>query len=176
MIHATALPHLRVVPSHINLVQAEDDLREMPDRERRLDATLEALHDKFDFVVIDCTPSLGLLGINSLVAANTVIIPVPLMIGSITPSHRIFDAIRAIQKGLNRSLSTAGVFIALRDSEREDLHGIETDGKRLTGFPYPTFKTSISYPVASTPSQWIDSNREDFVVLAQEILDDAVRN
>jgi chromosome partitioning protein len=75
-VHATSMPFLSVIPSHINLVGAEVELVEVEERELRLRAALADVRDDFDYLFIDCPPSLGLLTLNALTAADSVLIPV----------------------------------------------------------------------------------------------------
>lgn len=70
------IPHLDVIPSHIDLVGAEIEMINYPNRENVMKTLLDEVRDKYDFIVIDCSPSLGLITVNSLVAADSVIVPV----------------------------------------------------------------------------------------------------
>ena len=77
IIQKTTTPNLFLIPSHIDLVGAEIEMIHLPNRERKMKEVLEQVKDQYDFIIIDCSPSLGLITINALTAANSVIIPVP---------------------------------------------------------------------------------------------------
>ena len=83
-IHNTCVKGLDIIPSHIDLVGAEIEMLDMPNREKIMREALETVKDKYDYILIDCSPSLGLITVNSLTAADSVIIPVQCV-------ERLFD-------------------------------------------------------------------------------------
>ncbi len=113
---ATAIPALRLVPSKKDLVGAELDLADLPDRERRLQAGLAGCRDAFDFVLIDCPPSLGLLTVNALVAAESVLVPLQCEYFALEGLAQILEALRLCRERLNPGLQLEGVLLTMFDA------------------------------------------------------------
>jgi chromosome partitioning protein len=112
---ATAVPGLDVVPSHQRLVGAEIELVSMIAREMRLRTALEAVRDKYDYIIIDCPPSLGLLTVNALTAADGVLIPVQCEYYALEGLSQLLNAIELVQKNLNPRLAIEGVLLTMYD-------------------------------------------------------------
>jgi chromosome partitioning protein len=110
------LPLLDVVPSGQRLVGAEIELVGMLARESRLRATLEDLRESYDFCFLDCPPSLGLLTINTLTAADSVLIPVQCEYYALEGIGQLLGAIRLVQENLNSGLRIEGVLLTMYDS------------------------------------------------------------
>ena len=108
----TEIASLHMIPSHINLVGAELELVEDPHRETFLKYALEPIRDNYDFIIIDCSPSLGLITINSLTAADSVIIPVQPEFFALEGLGKLLQTIRLVQNGPNPELTIEG-FVAL---------------------------------------------------------------
>ncbi len=111
----TALDHLKLLPSHINLVGAEFEMINVENRERRLVKALQGVHERYEFVVIDCPPSLGLLTLNALTAADSVIIPVQAEYFALEGLGQLLNTIRIVRRKLNPGLQIEGVFLTLFD-------------------------------------------------------------
>jgi chromosome partitioning protein len=112
----TQVPGLDLVPSHQRLVGAEIELVGMMAREMRLRKALEAVRDVYDYIIIDCPPSLGLLTLNSLAAADSVIIPVQCEYYALEGLGQLINAIKLVQKNLNPDLAIEGVLLTMYDS------------------------------------------------------------
>jgi chromosome partitioning protein len=112
----TEMPFLSLVPSHINLVGAEIEMVEVPDRERILEKKIESMRDNFDFIIIDCPPSLGLLTLNSLTAADSVLIPVQAEYFALEGLGQLLNTIKLVRQHLNPSLEIEGVLLTMFDS------------------------------------------------------------
>jgi chromosome partitioning protein len=115
-ITATNIPGLDVVPSHQRLVGAEVELVSMMARELRLRKALEGVKAKYDYIIIDCPPSLGLLTVNSLAAADSVMIPVQCEYYALEGLSQLLNAIDLVQKNLNPKLVIEGVLLTMYDS------------------------------------------------------------
>jgi chromosome partitioning protein len=112
----TQVPGLDIVPAHQRLVGAEIELVGMMAREMRLRKSLEPVRDKYDYIIIDCPPSLGLLTVNSLAAADSVIIPVQCEYYAMEGLGQLLNAIKLVQKNLNPGLAVEGVLLTMFDS------------------------------------------------------------
>ena len=111
----TALEYLKVAPSSISLVGAEVELVSMYSRETRLKQSLTSIVDVFDFIIIDCPPSLGLLTVNTLTAAHSVIIPIQCEYYALEGLGQLMNTIKLVQKHLNPSLEIEGVLLTMYD-------------------------------------------------------------
>lgn len=110
------LKYLHILPSHIDLVGAEVEMVNIQRREERMRDTLETIRDEYDFVIIDCSPSLGLITINSLTAADSVIIPVQCEYFALEGLGKLLNTIKIIQTRLNPKLEIEGILLTLYDS------------------------------------------------------------
>jgi len=111
----TALPYLEMIPADINLVGAEVELVTTDDRERRLRRALEEPRSRYDFVVIDCPPSLGLLTLNALTAADRALVPLQCEYYSMEGLAHILRTIALVRERLNPSLEIEGVVLTMFD-------------------------------------------------------------
>ncbi len=112
----TEIEHLHVLPSHIDLVGAEIEMLNLPDREKVLGKVLDQLHDQYDFILIDCSPSLGLITVNALTAADSVIIPVQCEYFALEGLGKLLNTIKIIQSRLNPELEIEGFLLTMFDS------------------------------------------------------------
>jgi len=111
----TEIPHLDLVPSHIDLVGAEIELVNFPNRENVLKNLLTALDDQYDFIIIDCLPSLGLITVNALVASNSVIVPVQCEFFALEGLGKLLNTIKIVQSRLNPDLQIEGILMTMYD-------------------------------------------------------------
>ncbi|MFC2090816.1 ParA family protein [Bacteroidota bacterium] len=105
-----------LIPSHIDLVGAEIEMLNMPEREYMLKKVVEKVKDQYDYVLIDCSPSLGLITVNALTAADSVIIPVQCEYFALEGLGKLLNTINIIQKGLNKELEIEGFLLTMYDS------------------------------------------------------------
>jgi chromosome partitioning protein len=108
-------PYLDLIPSSRDLVGAEIELVEAQDRERILRRALEPVRDAYDFILIDCPPSLGLLTLNTLVAADSVLIPIQCEFYALEGLSQLLNTVRLVQKSLNPGLEIEGVLLTMYD-------------------------------------------------------------
>ena len=114
-IRSTEMPFLDLVPSHINLVGAEIEMVDVPERERILRNAMAGIRDRYDFIVIDCPPSLGLLTLNALTAANSVLIPVQAEYFALEGLGQLLNTIKLVRQHLNENLDIEGVLVTMFD-------------------------------------------------------------
>lgn len=112
----TKIKNLMVSPSNINLAGAEVELVTVISREMRLKTALEEIVDKFDFIMIDCPPSLGLLTLNALTAANTILVPIQCEYYALEGLSQLMNTVKIVQKHLNRNLRVEGVVLTMFDA------------------------------------------------------------
>jgi chromosome partitioning protein len=115
-IFATDTPNLDIIPSHIDLVGAEIEMLNFENREKVLKKVLEPLRERYDFILIDCSPSLGLITVNSLTAANSVIIPVQCEYFALEGIGKLLNTIKIIKSKLNPTLEIEGFLLTMYDS------------------------------------------------------------
>lgn len=118
---ATEMEGLHLIPSHINLVGAEIELLDSRDRESALKRQLEKIKDNYDYILIDCSPSLGLITVNSLTAADTVMIPVQPEFFALEGLGKLLQTIRLVQGGPNPTLTIEGFVVTMFDG-RTKIH------------------------------------------------------
>ncbi|MBL7769749.1 MAG: ParA family protein [Flavipsychrobacter sp.] len=109
------IPHLDVVPSHIDLVGAEIEMINYPNRENVLKGILAPVLDDYDFIVIDCSPSLGLITVNALTAADSVIVPVQTEFFALEGLGKLLNTIKIVQNRLNPELEIEGILMTMYD-------------------------------------------------------------
>ena len=112
----TKVDNLMLSPSNINLAGAEVELVSVISREMRLKAALEDIKNKFDFIMIDCPPSLGLLTVNSLTAADTILVPIQCEYYALEGLSQLMNTVKIVQKHLNRNLRVEGVVLTMFDA------------------------------------------------------------
>ncbi|MBW8334489.1 MAG: AAA family ATPase [Bacteroidota bacterium] len=112
----TEIPGLDLIPSHIDLVGAEIEMLNLPNREKVLRHVIEKIRDDYDFIFIDCSPSLGLITVNSLTAADSVIIPVQCEYFALEGLGKLLNTIKIIQTKLHPELEIEGFLLTMYDS------------------------------------------------------------
>ncbi len=132
---------LTVIPSGIDLAAAEMELFPIPDREYVLRNLLKEIRDDYDFVIIDCPPSLGLLTINSLTAADSVLIPMQCEYFAMEGLAQLISTIRSVKKSLNKSLFVEGLLLTMFDKRNRLTFQVESEIKKHFGDQ--VFKTVI---------------------------------
>jgi chromosome partitioning protein len=111
----TEIPHLELIPSHIDLVGAEIEMIHYPNREMVLKNILEPVKSDYDFIIIDCSPSLGLITVNALTAADSVIVPVQCEFFALEGLGKLLNTIKIVQNRLNTSLQIEGILMTMYD-------------------------------------------------------------
>jgi chromosome partitioning protein len=141
VIKATSVENLSVLPATIQLAGAEIELVPTISREVRLKRALEEVKDQYDYVVIDCPPSLGLLTINALTASDAVLIPVQCEYYALEGLSQLLNTVRLVQKHLNQDLKIEGVLLTMLDA-RTNL-GIQVIEEVKKYFQDKVYKTII---------------------------------
>ncbi len=137
----TEIERLHMIPSHINLVGAEVELLKVEHRESVLKDALAPIRDDYDYIIIDCSPSLGLITINSLTAADSVMIPVQPEFFALEGLGKLLQTIRLVQGGYNPDLSIEGFVVTMYDARTKVHNQVLTE---LRGhFREMVFKTVI---------------------------------
>src|SRR6478609_5177813 len=182
-IHKAVVPnelkYLSVLPSHIDLVGAEVEMVNIEHREERMREALKKIKDEYDFIIIDCSPSLGLITINSLTAADSLIIPVQCEYFALEGLGKLLNTIKIIQTRLNPNLEIEGILLTLYDS-RTSL-GNQVVEEVRTHFKSIAFKTIVprNVKLSESPSFGLPAIVHDaeskgaisYLNLAHEILD-----
>lgn len=109
------VPNLDVIPSHIDLVGAEIEMINYPNRETVMKQMLTPVKDDYDFIIIDCSPSLGLITVNALVAADSVIVPVQCEFFALEGLGKLLNTIKIVQNRLNPGLQIEGILMTMYD-------------------------------------------------------------
>lgn len=179
VITATEMPFLWLVPSEVHLVGAEIELIDIENRERILRKALLNVRDRFDFVVVDCPPSLGLLTLNALTAADSVLIPVQCEYFALEGLGQLFKTINLVKKTLNPELDIEGVLMTMYDSRLRLSNQILEEVRRYFGDKL--FRTIISRNIrlSEAPSfgkpiilyDAVCHGARNYVELAQEIIE-----
>jgi chromosome partitioning protein len=148
----TKWPRLSVLPSSPDLAGAEIELVEKSDRETRLKQLLDSFQNEYDFIIIDCPPSLGILTINSLVACNSVIIPIQCEYYALEGLEKLLKTLKAIKQSMNKNLVIEGILLTMYDARLNLAKDVVEDIQKH--FPEIVFKTVIprSVRVAEAPS------------------------
>jgi chromosome partitioning protein len=109
------IPNMDLMPSHIDLVGAEIEMINYPNRESVLKNILNPIRDEYDFIVIDCSPSLGLITVNALTAADSVVVPVQTEFFALEGLGKLLNTIKIVQNRLNPELKIEGILMTMYD-------------------------------------------------------------
>lgn len=112
----TEVEKLDLIPSHIDLVGAEIEMTNLPDREKILKSVIAKIEDKYDFILIDCSPSLGLITLNALTGADSVLIPVQCEYFALEGLGKLLNTIKIVQSRLNKNLEIEGFLLTMYDA------------------------------------------------------------
>jgi chromosome partitioning protein len=110
------IPHLDLIPSHIDLVGAEIEMINYPNREGVLKKILDPIKDQYDFIIIDCSPSLGLITVNALVASDSVVVPVQTEFFALEGLGKLLNTVKIVQNRLNPDLKIEGILMTMYDA------------------------------------------------------------
>ena len=171
-------PYLDVVPSSRDLVGAEVELVNRPRREHVLEGALEAAREAYDFILIDCPPSLGLLTLNTLTAADSVLIPIQCEFYALEGLSQLLNSVRLVQRNLNPRLQIEGVLLTMYDHRLNLSRQVAEEAKEYFG--NRVFRTPIPRNVrlAEAPSfgqpivlyDVISSGAQSYLSLARELV------
>lgn len=127
------MPFLDILPSNINLVGAEIEMVDMPGREGILRNAFKEIQDDYDFIIIDCPPSLGLLTLNSLAASNSVLIPVQCEYFALEGLGQLLNTINIVKKHFNPGLAIEGVLLTMFDTRLRLSHQVADEVRKYFG-------------------------------------------
>ena len=139
-------PNLDLLPGHIDLVGAEIEMIDMRDREQQMKKVLAPLRDLYDYIIIDCSPSLGLVTVNSLTASDSVIVPVQCEYFALEGLGKLLNTVKIVQQRLNPELSIEGMLLTMYDSRLRLANQVVEEVK--THFQQLVFDTVIHRNVA----------------------------
>lgn len=169
---------LDLIPSHIDLVGAEIEMLNLPNREKVLLTVIEQVRDEYDFILIDCSPSLGLITVNALTAADSIIIPVQCEYFALEGLGKLLNTIKIIQTRLNPELEIEGFLLTMYDSRLNLANQVYDEVK--THFGDMVFETLINRniklseaPSFGIPAVLYDASSKgatSYMDLAREIL------
>lgn len=178
-IYTTDIEGLDIIPSHIDLVGAEIEMLNLPNREKVLANLLAPLKEEYDYILIDCSPSLGLITVNALTAADSVIIPVQCEYFALEGISKLLNTIKIIKSKLNPSLEIEGFLLTMYDSRLRLANQIYDEVKRH--FQELVFNTVIQRNVklSEAPSHGIpailydadSTGAKNHLALAKEIIE-----
>lgn len=140
-VQSTEMDYLDVVPSHINLVGAEIEMVDVMEREQILKNALTQIRRKYDFVIVDCPPSLGLLTVNALTASDSVLIPVQAEYFALEGLGQLLNTIKIVRQHLNPDLEIEGVLLTMFDTRLRLSNQVADEVRRYFG--EKVFKTIV---------------------------------
>ncbi len=172
------MPFLSLLPSHINLVGAEIEMVSEAHREKKMRTALDSIRSSYEYIIIDCPPSLGLITLNALTAADAVLIPVQCEYYALEGLGQLLNTINMVKKNLNPPLDIEGVLMTMFDSRLRLSNQIVEEVKKYFG--EKVFSTIISRNVrlSEAPSfgkpillyDALSSGTRNYIDLAQEVL------
>ena len=174
----TEIPHLFVIPSHIDLVGAEIEMINYPQRESVLKGILGEIRDEYDFIIIDCSPSLGLITVNALVASDSVVVPVQTEFFALEGLGKLLNTIKIVQSRLNPELVIEGILMTMYDGRLRLCNQVVNEVRRH--FEEMVFDTIIhrntrlsEAPSVGKPAILYDADSKgsiNYLNLAKEVL------
>lgn len=178
-IQSTYMPYLDIIPANINLVGAEVELVNLENREYRLNEQMSRLNDQYDYIFIDCPPSLGLLTLNALTASESVIIPVQCEYFALEGLGQLLNTINLVRKNLNPNLSIEGVLLTMFDRRLKLSHQVKDEVIKYFG--EKVFKSIIyrNVRISEAPSHQkpvllydaISTGAANYMSLAAELIE-----
>jgi chromosome partitioning protein len=177
-VHETNIKYLDILPSHINLVGAEVEMINLDNREDKMKSVLSDVRENYDFIIIDCSPSLGLITINALTASDSVIVPVQCEYFALEGLGKLLNTIKIIQTRLNTALQIEGILMTMYDIRLNLSNQVVTEIR--THFKTIAFETIIprNVKLSESPSFGLPVISHDadskgatsYINLAKEIL------
>ncbi len=174
----TDSPNLDIIPAHIDLVAIEIELVDKEEREYMLKKAIQSIKDDYDFIIIDCAPSLGLITLNALVAANSVMIPIQCEYFALEGLGKLLNTIKDVQRIHNKDLDIEGLLLTMHDSRLRLSNQVVDEVKKH--FDSMVFKTIIqrnvrlseapSYGESIIKYDATSRGAENYINLANEVL------
>jgi len=179
VIQNTSIQYLDILPSNINLVGAEIELVELPERETILKRAFQSINNTYEYLIIDCPPSLGLLTLNALTASNSVLIPVQCEYFALEGLGQLLNTINIIKQNFNKELAIEGVLLTMYDVRLKLSQQVAEEVKKYFG--EKVFKTIIHRNVrlSEAPSHGkpiilydaVSTGAQNYIALTHELLD-----
>ncbi|HTY10129.1 MAG TPA: AAA family ATPase [Bacteroidota bacterium] len=174
----TSMPFLSLLPSHINLVGSEIEMVNEPHREKKMRGALESVRSMYEYIIIDCPPSLGLITLNALTAADAILIPVQCEYYALEGLGQLLNTITMVKKNLNPPLDIEGVLMTMFDSRLRLSNQIVDEVKKYFGEKVFTTIISRNVRLSEAPSfgkpillyDALSSGTRNYIDLAQEVL------
>lgn len=177
-VHSTSVKGLDIIPSHIDLVGAEIEMLDMPNREKIMREALSTIKDEYDYILIDSSPSLGLITVNSLTASDSVIIPVQCEYFALEGISKLLNTIKIIKSNLNPKLDIEGFLLTMFNSRLRLSNQVYNEVKKH--FRELVFETVIQRNIrlGEAPSMGLpvimydaeSTGAKNYLALAQEII------
>ena len=174
----TSVPHLDIIPSHIDLVAIEIELVDKDEREFMLKKALQSVQDQYDYILIDCAPSLGLITLNALTAANSIIIPIQCEYFALEGLGKLLNTIKSVQKIHNANLDIEGLLLTMYDARLRLSNQVVEEVKKH--FDTMVFKTIIQRNIRLSEAPSYGENiieydatskgAQNYLSLAEEVL------
>jgi len=178
IIQATQMEYLEMVPSHVNLIGAELELVSILSRETVLARALEGVGGPYEYILIDCPPSLGLLTLNALTAADSVLVPLQCEYFALEGLSSLLGTIKLVRGALNPDIELEGILLTMFDPRNNLSHQVAREARNY--FPGSVFRTTIprnvrlsEAPSHGKPAILYDINSagaQSYLALAQEML------
>lgn len=178
VIHETELAFLQVIPSTTDLIGAEIELIECADRDKRLKQALDEIADRYEYIVIDCPPSLSLLTVNALCAADSVLVPLQCEFYAMEGLGQLMQTIRLVQQELNPELKICGILLTMFDGRNNLCHQVSNEIR--THFGDKVFKAVVprnvrlsEAPSYGQPALMYDiasRGAQAYIALAEEVV------
>jgi chromosome partitioning protein len=177
-IHTTDCPGLHLIPADKNLVAANLDLVDVPDREFRLQHAIQGLRKSYDYILLDCPPALDLLTLNALVAADSVLIPIQCEFFALEGISQLIDTIERVKESFSRPLKIEGILLTMYDERTNLARQVAEDLREFFNDQVLTTAIPRSIRLAEAPSygkpilMYDPRSRgaESYIRLAKEIL------
>ncbi len=176
---ATSIPFLQVAPSNVNLTGAEIELVSTMAREAKLRRAIEPMKEEYDYVIVDCPPSLGLLTLNTLTAADSVLIPIQCEYYALEGLSQLLNMVRLVQKNLNQKLEIEGVLLTMYDSRLNLSRQVAKEVKEYFGEKVYTTVIPRNVRLSEAPSfgkpiilyDIFSSGAKGYMKLAKEVIE-----
>jgi chromosome partitioning protein len=177
---APNLPFLHVLPSHQRLIGAEIELVNVMARETRLKRALESIRNDYHYIFIDCPPSLGLLTVNTLTAADSVIVPIQCEYYALEGLGQLLNSIRLVQRNLNSSLRIEGILLTMYDGRLNLARQVADEARRYFGDRVYQAMIPRNVRLGEAPSfgqpiilyDILSAGSESYIQLAKELMFD----
>jgi chromosome partitioning protein len=176
-VHQTTIDRLTILPATHDLIGAEVELLDVDDREYRLQSLLRSERERYRYILLDCPPSLGLLTVNALTAADSVLIPLQCEYYALEGLRSLLETIHMIRERLNPTLAIEGLLLTMFDPRNKLCHQVADDVRRF--FPHQVFSTVIPRNVrlSESPSHGLPvvlydpscRGAQSYVELAREV-------